>query len=246
MGLPRYGQTNINTPSLPTSSRTTPRSPRSSKQCTPRSRKPPDALSRSHASLTKRAIFLLDAAVYSRSLERARHLTTVHHYLQSCALNRLKHGRLELSHAHRQLTHVRRTYGTTTDTVAKALHAVADFYNRLYLSASSLLNIIASGPLTTPITAADLRQACSRIRGNTSPGIDHIPSRVAKLCVPQVADCLALLINAMFAADQFPPDFVHARTILLHKKGDATDISNYRPISLLPTIYKVLTRVITS
>uniref|UniRef100_A0A914UHJ7 Uncharacterized protein n=1 Tax=Plectus sambesii TaxID=2011161 RepID=A0A914UHJ7_9BILA len=45
-------------------------SPRSSKQCTPRSRKPPDALSRSRASLTKRAIFLLDAAVYSRSPER--------------------------------------------------------------------------------------------------------------------------------------------------------------------------------
>ena len=35
-----------------------------------------------------------------------------------------------------------------------------------------------------------------------------------------------------------------SKTIPLSKKGDASNMSNYRPISLLPTISKVFERVI--
>uniref|UniRef100_A0A914Q3X7 Reverse transcriptase domain-containing protein n=1 Tax=Panagrolaimus davidi TaxID=227884 RepID=A0A914Q3X7_9BILA len=45
--------------------------------------------------------------------------------------------------------------------------------------------------------------------------------------------------------DNMPPELLHAKTILLYKKGNRLDIGNYRPISLLPVLYKILTRVIT-
>ena len=39
----------------------------------------------------------------------------------------------------------------------------------------------------------------------------------------------------------FPNTFLkkNARVTALHKGGDNTDVNNYRPISVLPTVYKI-------
>uniref|UniRef100_A0A914W866 Reverse transcriptase domain-containing protein n=1 Tax=Plectus sambesii TaxID=2011161 RepID=A0A914W866_9BILA len=56
---------------------------------------------------------------------------------------------------------------------------------------------------------------------------------------------LIWLVNLCLHQRTIPTGFADARTILLYKKGDAEDIKNYHPISLLLTIYKTFTRILT-
>ena len=44
--------------------------------------------------------------------------------------------------------------------------------------------------------------------------------------------------------EQVPTKWNESKVIILFKKGDVSDIKNYRPISLLPHMYKVFTRII--
>jgi hypothetical protein len=159
--------------------------------------------------------------------------------------NRLKMGRQELVYKRKQLTQVRRPDGSLTNGNIETAKATSDFYNKLYSSTAGQFVYNTSGPLQQPITPDEIRQACAKIRGNTSPGIDGIPSKASKYCIPIASEQLADQLNQMFDSNKFPSDLVHAQNILLHKKCDVFDLDNYRPISLLSNVYKILTRVLT-
>ena len=55
---------------------------------------------------------------------------------------------------------------------------------------------------------------------------------------------LSLIINQMLESGIFPDDLKIAKIIPLYKKGNINSITNYRPISLLPTLSNVFERVI--
>ena len=52
------------------------------------------------------------------------------------------------------------------------------------------------------------------------------------------------LINASLIYGYVPPEWKWARENPLFKNGKSNDMDNYRPISVLPTISKVLERVV--
>uniref|UniRef100_A0A914PE81 Reverse transcriptase domain-containing protein n=1 Tax=Panagrolaimus davidi TaxID=227884 RepID=A0A914PE81_9BILA len=95
------------------------------------------------------------------------------------------------------------------------------------------------------ITADELTAAAQHMKGNTAPGADNIPSKAVKSTISTFAGRLADAFYGLLEEDNMPPELLHAKTILLYKKGNRLDIGNYRPISLLPVLYKILTRVIT-
>ena len=53
-----------------------------------------------------------------------------------------------------------------------------------------------------------------------------------------------MLINQTMATGYFPEELKLSRVKPLYKNGDSTLISNYRPISLLPSLSKVYERVV--
>ena len=55
---------------------------------------------------------------------------------------------------------------------------------------------------------------------------------------------LTIIINASLRQGRVPDDWKSARVILLFKKGKTENLDNYRPISILPTVSKLLERAV--
>ena len=68
--------------------------------------------------------------------------------------------------------------------------------------------------------------------------------KIIKQVCEEIADPLVLLINKSIATGKFPSILKTTVVVPLPKKGDTLDIENYRPISLLSTLSKILERVL--
>lgn len=62
---------------------------------------------------------------------------------------------------------------------------------------------------------------------------------VEKICITLSTECYRVWQDA-----KMPENWNEAIIIPLHKKGDKTECSNYRGISLLNLVYKVFSRVL--
>uniref|UniRef100_A0A914YE45 Reverse transcriptase domain-containing protein n=1 Tax=Panagrolaimus superbus TaxID=310955 RepID=A0A914YE45_9BILA len=159
--------------------------------------------------------------------------------------NRLKRGRSEVIQKQNQMVHLERPDGTITDSAAELMEVTARFYNDLYSSeAGTPIHVRDPYIRINRINADELIAAGKRMKANTAPGADKIPSKAVKSTISTYAGRLADAFYGLLEENNMPPELLHAKTILLYKKGNRLDIGNYRPISLLPVLYKLLTRVI--
>ena len=55
---------------------------------------------------------------------------------------------------------------------------------------------------------------------------------------------MSILFNISFSTGQIPTDWKSADVVPVHKKGDKTNVENYRPISLTSLVMKVMERII--
>jgi hypothetical protein len=81
--------------------------------------------------------------------------------------------------------------------------------------------------------AAKLRSAA-----NTSPGADRVEYAHLKRIDPS-CKILSIIFNRCMKAKNVPVPWKEALTVLIYKKGDDADVSNFRPIALMSCIYKL-------
>ena len=79
---------------------------------------------------------------------------------------------------------------------------------------------------------------------NKSPGPDDVSGLVLKKCALSLANPLTILFNISCSTGQIPTDWNSANVVPVHKKGDKTNVENYRPISLTSLVMKVMERII--
>ena len=83
-----------------------------------------------------------------------------------------------------------------------------------------------------------------KLKNKSSSGYDGISNTILKSIKSVIIKPLTLIINQMVETGIFPDVLKISKVIPIYKKGDVSLLSNYRPISLLPTLSKIFERVI--
>ncbi|GBP89603.1 Probable RNA-directed DNA polymerase from transposon X-element [Eumeta japonica] len=84
------------------------------------------------------------------------------------------------------------------------------------------------------------------IENEQSPGPDNLINETLKIGAPLLIPYLKLLFNEVVESEQVPDQWRLSQIILLYKKGNPLEVGNYRPISLLPSIYKLFSSILLS
>jgi hypothetical protein len=96
----------------------------------------------------------------------------------------------------------------------------------------------------TLINSDDVKDIIKKFKPKTSCGDDNISLKILKLINPYISQALTIIINQSLTSGIFPDALKIAKVIPLFKKDDSTIVNNYRPISLLPVLSKVLEKVV--
>lgn len=79
---------------------------------------------------------------------------------------------------------------------------------------------------------------------NKATGPDKIPARLLRNCAPYICSSLCAFYNKCLAVGKIPAAWKVSNIVPIPKRGSAKEVSNYRPISLLPIVSKVLERCV--
>ena len=97
-----------------------------------------------------------------------------------------------------------------------------------------------------PTCPEEVQKIIDKSEAKSSTGLDGRSPKVFKHFPPNVIECYSHIYNLSISQGKFPSSFKKAKVIPIHKKDDKTDMSNYRPISLLPVASKILEKIIHS
>jgi Notch-like protein len=91
----------------------------------------------------------------------------------------------------------------------------------------------------TPVTTREVSEIIKSVKWKNSHGYDEIPVRILKISLPFIISPFTYICNKSLCAGIFPTRLKYSQINSIFKKGSKTDLSNYRPISLLTSFSKV-------
>ena len=86
----------------------------------------------------------------------------------------------------------------------------------------------------------------SGMNSNKATGLDNLPARFIKDGASVIAGPMTHIINLSLGVGRVPVDMKLARVVPLHKKNSKTEVGNYRPVSILNSMSKVIERIVFS
>ena len=94
--------------------------------------------------------------------------------------------------------------------------------------------------LLSPVTGEEISNIIACLNARKAAGPNSIPNFVLKEFKEELKKPLTIITNMSFITGQFPTKGKEAHIIPFYNKGDKLEYSNYRPISLLPNISKII------
>ena len=90
------------------------------------------------------------------------------------------------------------------------------------------------------ISEKELIYASSKIKLNKSAGLDKISNKLLKAAGQSICETLLYIFNLILETGIFLEDLKQAKVTPVFKADDKSDCGNYRPISVIPAIAKIL------
>ena len=95
----------------------------------------------------------------------------------------------------------------------------------------------------SPCTKEEIIEIISRFKPKKSARPNSIPTKILRLLIHDISKNLSIIFNTSFATGMLPEKLKVTKVIPVHKKDSKLECSNYRPISLLSNIDKILEKL---
>ena len=146
-------------------------------------------------------------------------------------------------------------FNATTNLYASNNHEKTRLFNEFFLSNNRLdlskatlpqCEIDANHPTLTDVVATEqeVHDYIKTIDIKKATGPDGISPRLLKIADLAIVPSLTKLINCSLMNKKVPELWKKANVIPLHKKNIKEDVNNYRPVSILSTVSKIIEKVI--
>ena len=91
-----------------------------------------------------------------------------------------------------------------------------------------------------PVSVSDVAKCLQTVSPHKASGSDNIPVILLLQCSDILAPPFTTLVNTSLTSGTVPACFKTSHISPLFKSGDATSSTNYRPVSLLPILSRIL------
>ncbi|CAG5084868.1 Protein of unknown function [Cotesia congregata] len=144
-----------------------------------------------------------------------------------------------------------RTYNSYRRKNAYTLPLPVDTWNKVYegiypprIVDNSLYFGVLDPVLDTAITFEEITCSISHLKNCKASGLDSIPGELYKNLPCNWLLYVQTLFNKILDKEIVPKDWAHVALVMLHKKGDQHDPSNYRSLAMINLITKIFTMII--
>ena len=98
--------------------------------------------------------------------------------------------------------------------------------------------------MMSPVTPKELDDTITSLQSDKAEGQDGITNEMLKNTGVQARKMILDMFNNIMAGGLVPPDWKVGDVVLVLKKPPQTDVSNYRPITLISCVSKLLTKIL--
>jgi exonuclease III len=147
-----------------------------------------------------------------------------------------------------RLTSVKDDVGDIKYDRQEIVDVFASFYESLYAKRASVRKMEVPNTANNTIariTAEEIRKQLCQMKNGKSADTAGIVAEMIKVGGPRLQEILAAMFNDILLGQSVPPgEWKHTRIKVLLKKGDPQLPGNYRPIAILPILYKLFSRIL--
>ena len=97
-----------------------------------------------------------------------------------------------------------------------------------------------------PTTEQEISDIISNLKNTNSAGHDGLPIKILKFCNAELSPVIAYINNESLQNGVFPEFLKIARITPIFKAGDKKHVNNYRPVSILTAMSKIMEKVMYS